>query len=217
MTHVINCLELHLIQHTQLPDLERLSALLSATTFDWIVITSPESALVFLDAWKAAGSPSVKVAVVGASTASIFDEATVSFKKLIDIAFVPSKEEGLSKRGFHVIRLNTYTTETVQHVDQMIWEQALSASVIAVASPSAIRSWVNLVSGSDWWCGSVACIGETTASAAIRMGLRNVYYPSRPGPQGIIVANADQQNGLNPMQEKAKGACLGLVVHSPMG
>ncbi|KAM0027690.1 putative 3,9-dihydroxypterocarpan 6A-monooxygenase [Helianthus debilis subsp. tardiflorus] len=66
----------------------------------------------------------------------------------------------------------------------MIFEQALSASIIAVASPSAIRAWVNLVSGSDRWCGSVACIGETTASAAIRMDLRNVYYPSSPGLQG---------------------------------
>ncbi|KAF5817730.1 putative uroporphyrinogen-III synthase [Helianthus annuus] len=216
--HGINCLELPLIQHTHLPDLERLSALLSATAFDWIIITSPEAALVFLDAWKAAGSPSVKVAVVGAGTASIFDEAAVSCKKFIDIAFVPSKatgkvlaselpkhgnerctvlypasakashdiEEGLSKRGFQVLRLNTYTTETVQHVDHMIFEQALSASVIAVASPSAIRAWVNLVSGSDRWCGSVACIGETTASAAIRMGLRNVYYPSSPSLQGWV-------------------------------
>ncbi|KAI7736447.1 hypothetical protein M8C21_011842 [Ambrosia artemisiifolia] len=220
--HGINCLELPLIQHTQLPDLERLSAQLTATTFDWIIITSPEAALVFLDAWRAAGAPSVKVAVVGAGTASIFDEAAVSSKKFIDIAFVPSKatgkvlaselpkhgdectvlypasskashdiEEGLSKRGFQVLRLNIYTTETVQHVDHMIFEQALSASVIAVASPSAIRAWVNLVSGSDRWCGSVACIGETTASAAIRMGLRNVYYPSSPGLQGWVESIID--------------------------
>ncbi|KAK9073342.1 hypothetical protein SSX86_007666 [Deinandra increscens subsp. villosa] len=231
--HGINCLELPLIQHSHLPDLERLSALLSATTFDWIIVTSPEAALVFLDAWKAAGSPSVKVAVVGAGTASIFDEAKVSSKKLIDIAFVPSKatgkvlaselpkdanasstvlypasakashdiEDGLSKRGFEVIRLNTYTTETVQHVDQMIFEQAISASIIAVASPSAIRAWVNLVSGSDRWCGSVACIGETTASAAIRMGLRNVYYPSSPGLHGWVDSIIDAL-GVNKQVQK---------------
>ncbi|XP_022014773.1 uroporphyrinogen-III synthase, chloroplastic isoform X2 [Helianthus annuus] len=203
--HGINCLELPLIQHTHLPDLERLSALLSATAFDWIIITSPEAALVFLDAWKAAGSPSVKVAVVGAGTASIFDEAAVSSTGKVLASELPKHgnerctvlypasakashdiEEGLSKRGFQVLRLNTYTTETVQHVDHMIFEQALSASVIAVASPSAIRAWVNLVSGSDRWCGSVACIGETTASAAIRMGLRNVYYPSSPSLQGWV-------------------------------
>ncbi|CAI9267009.1 unnamed protein product [Lactuca saligna] len=211
--HGINCLELPLIQHKHLPDLDRVSALLNETTFDWIIITSPEAALVFLDAWKGAGSPSVKIAVVGTGTASIFDEA-----QSIDVAFVPSKatgkvlaselpnhgnenctvlypasekashdlENGLSKRGFHVTRLNTYTTETVQHVDQMIFEQALSASVVAVASPSAIRAWMNLESVSERWHGSVACIGETTASAAKRMGLRNVYYPSSPGLQGWV-------------------------------
>ncbi|KAI3684761.1 hypothetical protein L6452_33987 [Arctium lappa] len=232
--HGINCLELPLIKHTQLPDLDRLSALLSATTFDWIIITSPEAALVFLDAWKAAGSPSVKVAVVGAGTASIFDEATVSSKQFIDVAFVPSKatgkvlalelpkhgneicnvlypasakashdiEEGLSKRGFQVIRLNTYTTETVQHVDQMIFEQALSASVIAVASPSAIRAWVNLLSESERWGGSVACIGETTASAAKRLGLRNVYYPSNPGLQGWV----DKHPNISHFQISSLGA-----------
>ncbi|KAJ9559844.1 hypothetical protein OSB04_005004 [Centaurea solstitialis] len=216
--HGINCLELPLIQHTHLSDMDRLSALLTATTFDWIIITSPEAALVFLDSWKAAGSPSCKVAVVGAGTASIFDEATVSSKQLIDVAFVPSKatgevlaselpkdgdeicsvlypasakashdiEEGLSKRGFQVIRLNTYTTGTVQHVDQMIFEQALSASVVTFASPSAIRAWVNLLPESERWGGSVACIGETTARAAKRRGLRNVYYPSNPGIEGWV-------------------------------
>ncbi|PWA52111.1 uroporphyrinogen-III synthase protein [Artemisia annua] len=192
--------------------------MVAATSFDWITITSPEAALVFLDAWRAAGSPCVKIAVVGAGTASIFNEARVSSKQLIDVAFVPSKatgkvlaselpnhgndgctvlypasakaghdiEEGLSNRGFQVMRLNTYTTEAVQHVDQMIFEQALSASVVAVASPSAIRAWVNLVAESERWGGSVACIGETTASAAKRMGLRNVYYPSSPGIQGWV-------------------------------
>nr|KAJ0205704.1 hypothetical protein LSAT_V11C500232940 [Lactuca sativa] len=47
-------------------------------------------------------------------------------------------EEGLSKHGFHITRLNTYTTEPIQHVDQTILQQALSASVVAVTSPSAV-------------------------------------------------------------------------------
>ncbi|GKC10788.1 tetrapyrrole biosynthesis, uroporphyrinogen III synthase [Tanacetum coccineum] len=267
--HGISCLELPLIQHTHLPDLDRLAALLSAATFDWITITSPEAALVFLDAWRfnvvyspssiihrAAGSPCVKIAVVGAGTASIFNEASVSSKQLIDVAFVPSKATGkvlaleLPKHGndgctvlypasakaghdidpesfgysvstgfnkllsssrlmccgrhpsfrssgfmrhslwnFLDISSNPngkFFQEAVQHVDQMIFEQALSASVVAVASPSAIRAWVNLVAESERWGGSVACIGETTASAAKRMGLRNVYYPSSPGIQGYL-------------------------------
>ncbi|KAK9271018.1 hypothetical protein L1049_026606 [Liquidambar formosana] len=217
--HGINCLELPLIQHTQGPDLDRLSSVLSAdTTFDWIVITSPEAGSVFLDAWKAAGTPNVKVGVVGAGTASIFKEVMQSSKQSLNVAFAPSKaigkvlalelpkhgnkrctvlypasvkasseiEEGLSNRGFEVTRLNTYTTVPVHHVDQMVLEQALSAPVVAVASPSAVRAWVNLISESERWGNSVACIGETTALAAKRLGLRNVYHPTNPGLDGWV-------------------------------
>ncbi|XVF36225.1 hypothetical protein REPUB_Repub19eG0040100 [Reevesia pubescens] len=170
--HGINYLELPLIQHTKGPDLDRLASVLSAeTTFDWIVITSPEAGSVFLEAWKEAGTPSVRIGVVGAGTASIFENLMQSSKQSLDIAFTPSKatgkvlaselpkdgnkrctvlypasvkasneiEEGLSSRGFEVVRLNTYTTVPIDHVDQIVLEKALSAPVVAVASPSAIR------------------------------------------------------------------------------
>ncbi|XP_048437119.1 LOW QUALITY PROTEIN: uroporphyrinogen-III synthase, chloroplastic [Pyrus x bretschneideri] len=215
----ISCLELPLIQHTRGPDLDRLSTVLSAdTTFDWIVITSPEAGSVFLEAWKAAGSPNVTVGVVGAGTASIFEEVVQSSKRSLNIAFVPSKatgkvlaselpkngiekctvlypasakasneiEEGLSNRGFEVTRLNTYTTGPVHHVDQTVLKQALTAPVIAVASPSAIRAWVGLISEPEKWSNSVACIGQTTAKAAKKLGLRNVYYPANPGLEGWV-------------------------------
>ncbi|CAH1412508.1 unnamed protein product [Lactuca virosa] len=84
------------------------------------------------------------------------------------------EEEGLSKRGFHITRLNTYTTEPVQHVDQTILQQTLSASVVAVASPSAVGAWVDLLPEPQAWEGYVACIGETTASAARKLGLTNL-------------------------------------------
>ncbi|KAL4380960.1 hypothetical protein AHAS_Ahas04G0085700 [Arachis hypogaea] len=48
-------------------------------------------------------------------------------------------EEGLSKRGFEVIRMNTYTMVPVQNVDEMVLKQALASPVVTVASPSAIR------------------------------------------------------------------------------
>lgn len=93
-------------------------------------------------------------------------------------------EEGLSRRGFEVTRLNTYTTVPVPHVDLTVLEQALSAPVVAVASPSAIRAWVNLTSESEHWDNAVACIGKTTALAAKRLGLRRVYHPTNPGLEG---------------------------------
>lgn len=84
-------MELPLIEHAQGPDLDRLTSTLSETTFDWIVITSPEAGSVFLEAWKAAGAPNVRIGVVGAGTASIFENVTPSS---LDIAFVPSKATG---------------------------------------------------------------------------------------------------------------------------
>nr|KAJ0206403.1 hypothetical protein LSAT_V11C500280580 [Lactuca sativa] len=165
-------------------------------------VTSPEAALVFLQAWnyshviynhRAAWTPNVKVAAFGTGT-TIFHEATPSSEQFIEVAFTPSKATGKvlaseppkqgnerCTHGFHITRLNTYTTEPVQHMDQTILQQALSASVVAVASPSAVGAWVDLLPEPHTWEGSVACIGETTDSAARKLGLTNVYHPSTPG------------------------------------
>uniref|UniRef100_A0A7N0V2S4 Uroporphyrinogen-III synthase n=1 Tax=Kalanchoe fedtschenkoi TaxID=63787 RepID=A0A7N0V2S4_KALFE len=218
--HGIQCLELPLIEHKPGPDLDALPSVLSegTTSLDWIVITSPEAGLVFLDAWKAAGRPYVRVGVVGSGTESIFKDVLQSGSQQLEIAFRPSKatgkvlaselpkdgnkrcrvlypasvkasneiEDGLSYRGFEVTRLNTYTTVPVCHVDETVLEQALRSPVVAVASPSAIKAWINLLPDSRDWQYAVACIGETTASAAKRLGLRNVYYPSSPGIEGWV-------------------------------
>lgn len=40
---------------------------------------------------RAAGTPSIRVGVVGSGTASIFDEAVQSSKQYLDVAFAPSK------------------------------------------------------------------------------------------------------------------------------
>ncbi|KAE9609386.1 hypothetical protein Lal_00019998 [Lupinus albus] len=214
--HDINCLELPLIDHTRGPDFDRLPSVLSDHAFDWIIITSPEAGSVFLEAWRAAGMPHVKIGVVGAGTASIFKEVLQSSEQSLDVAFTPSKatgvtlaaelpksgnkstvlypasakasheiEEGLSSRGFEVTRMNTYTTVPVQYVDQIVLRQALAAPVVTVASPSAIRAWKNILSDSEW-SNSIACIGETTATMARRLGFRNVYYPTQPGLEGWV-------------------------------
>jgi hypothetical protein len=39
---------------------ERLPGMLQAGGFDWVAITSPEAATVFLEGWRAAGSPEVR-------------------------------------------------------------------------------------------------------------------------------------------------------------
>lgn len=214
----ISSLELPLIQHARGPDFDRLPSLLTDKSFDWIIITSPQAASVFLEAWKAACSPKVKVGVVGAGTARIFDEPLQASQGALHLAFTPSKatgkvlaselpdnvgktssvlypaslkasseiEEGLSRRGFDVLRLNTYTTVPVQSVDATLLQQALSAPVLSVASPSAIRAWMNLIQNEKQWSNNVACIGETTASAARRLGFKKVYHPEQPGLEGWV-------------------------------
>lgn len=198
--------------------MNRLSKLLQESLFDWIIITSPEAGAVFLEEWKAAGTPKVRIGVVGAGTASVFHEVLQSPGQSLEVAFSPSKatgkvlaaelpkdgyrscrvlypasvkasndlEEGLSDRGFEVTRLNTYNTVAVQDVDQMVLQQALGVPVIAVASPSAVRAWINLIPTLEKWDKSVACIGETTALAAKRLGMKNVYYPRNPGLEGWV-------------------------------
>ncbi|GER36349.1 uroporphyrinogen-III synthase family protein [Striga asiatica] len=76
--------------------------------------------------------------------------------------------------------------ELVNHVDEIVLEQALLAPVIAVASPSAIRAWISLIPEPQRWDNAVACIGETTALAAKKLGLRNVYFPENPGIEGYV-------------------------------
>ncbi|KAG0482821.1 hypothetical protein HPP92_010905 [Vanilla planifolia] len=218
--HNIVCLELPLVKHTQGPDLHKLSSLLQDVMFDWIVITSPEAGSVFLEAWRAAGSPRAQIGVVGTGTASVFHEVSQLPDRTLDVAFFPSKatgkalaselpkngdrtykvlypasvkadneiEEGLSNRGFEVTRLNTYNTVPVQEVEQVILKQAISAPVVAVASPSAIRAWYNLVYKQVNWDKSVACIGQTTALASKKLGLKNVYYPDNPCLDGWVEA-----------------------------
>ncbi|KAG6437959.1 hypothetical protein SASPL_102890 [Salvia splendens] len=263
----INCLELPLVQHTQLPGFDKLSSLLRMVDISILVgmhlmVQIMNSGLApNLHGWnflgicleilkltlfsfrnmarlsksanygnkvgketlfslisRAAGTPNVRVGVVGAGTSSVFGKIGPSLKEILNVAFVPSKaigkvlaaelpklrnarctvlypasakasneiEEGLAKRGFEVMRLNTYTTEPVSNVDQMVFDQALVTPVIAVASPSALRAWVSLIPEEQQWDNAVACIGETTALVAKKLGMKNIFFPSNPGIEGWI-------------------------------
>ncbi|CAL4921149.1 unnamed protein product [Urochloa decumbens] len=216
--HNIQSLELPLIKHVDGPDTDRLPDVLRNDKFDWIIITSPEAATVFLKGWKTAGSPKVRVTVVGAGTARVFDEVSQLDHQSLEVAFSPSKamgkvlaselprgsestckvlypasakasreiQEGLSDRGFYVTRLNTYTTVPVEDVEPLTLKLAISAPVVAVASPSALKAWLNLIPKVNNWDNSIACIGETTGSAAKKLGLKSVYYPTTPGLEGWV-------------------------------
>ena len=61
------------------------AVLMGPETFEWICITSPESASVFLESWAAAGSPHVRVAAVGKATGEVLEAGGIT------VGFVPSK------------------------------------------------------------------------------------------------------------------------------
>ncbi|KAL3916328.1 MAG: hypothetical protein SGPRY_006869 [Prymnesium sp.] len=80
--------ELPCISFERLQGCSELEASLQQGGFDWCIITSPESASVFLDSWKASGSPAVRIASVGAGTAQVLESAG------LESDFVPSKATG---------------------------------------------------------------------------------------------------------------------------
>lgn len=69
--------------------------MLASQRFDWICITSPESASVFLNAWRAAGRPAgLRVAVVGEGTGVVLTKAEGD---ALRPQFVPSAVSGWSR------------------------------------------------------------------------------------------------------------------------
>jgi len=189
---------------------EKLPTALREDQFDWVCITSPEAASVFLEGWRQAGKPSVRVAVVGAGTGKILEatgEESVrpQFTPSVanaehfgpELPFLPGGtnrvlypasnkassllQEGLMQRGFEVTRLNTYDTVPVTSIDESLMRRAREAAVVAVASPSALRAWLALAGPEAAAGPAVAAIGSTTARAAKKAGLEKIFYPEEPG------------------------------------
>ena len=55
----ISVLEMPLVETIPGPDRDQLPAVLHNESFDWVIITSPEAAAIFLKGWEAAGQPEV--------------------------------------------------------------------------------------------------------------------------------------------------------------
>ena len=175
----IEVLEMPLIETATGADADALpAALADATGWDWVCITSPEAANVFLRAWREAGEPDVPIATVGKGTSKVLKEEYAR-GALTREAFTPSKadaatlaeelplssnarvlypasakaastlQEGLRSRGARVTRLNTYSTEKVTAVDADAMALAKAADVVTFGSPSAVKAWLALSGLSD--------------------------------------------------------------------
>lgn len=211
----VHCLEVPMVETEQGPDFERLSHVLQTEEFDWVCITSPEAASVFIQGWELAGKPDVNIAVVGKGTGKIF-EATGEPKlqpqftptvanaehfgpelpklpKGSNTVLYPSSakastllQDGLERRDFRVLRLNTYNTVTVKSVEAQTLEQARQAKVVAIASPSALKAWVQHVGQPVTSQMTIAAIGSTSARAAEKLGLDRILYPEEPGVDTFV-------------------------------
>lgn len=213
----ISCVELPCVETVEGPDRNALVETLCSQIWSWIVVTSPEAAAVFCDAWLKTGKPSFPVAAVGSATAAVLETAGAQ------VRFVPEKAtgralvnemppaklegeavlypasalasmdivEGLGQKGYRVERLNTYSTE-VAHWDSSQRGEADFVDIVAFAAPSAVKGWVHN-KGVDKSL-TVACIGETSRAAACNVGFleENVFYAEKPGITGWVgaVSNA---------------------------
>jgi len=96
-------------------------------------------------------------------------------------------------RLFEVTRLNTYDTVPAEwsEADE---SRAKACRVVTFASPSALKVWASRV-GMEF---NVACIGETTATAARQAGWKEerIFYPREaPGIEGWAAAVEEALQG----------------------
>lgn len=102
-------------------------------------------------------------------------------------------QDGLHDRGFDVRRLDTYTTMPVTKVAPEQLQQACGCDVVAIASPSALKAWLELVGPDVARQARIACIGQTSADAALRLGFGKdqVFWPDHPGLEGFVSSVED--------------------------
>ena len=216
----VHSVELPLIEFKSRDEAHFLSQILLRRTPDWVALTSPHAAAVFLNAWKNAGTPPVKIATFDASSKALDGHGAA-----LEVAFVPSRsdgktlaaelpkregvceevlypasskaddafEKGLRARHFAVTRLDTYETGTVapESISKELLREALEADVLTFASPTAVRAWIDVAGEQCDFAKDVACIGATTAKRAQELGFGNVYFCESPGLDGLVQSVVD--------------------------
>lgn len=192
--------ELPCIEHAHGPDFDRLPETLYSQPWDYVIVTSPESAKVLSSAWDpqrrdqappvaavgvatqvalesygipVAFTPSIATAVVLAKELPVSDAGPTRILYPASVRAAQTLASGLEARGMLVTRLNTYDTVPAQWTPQQR-ETARQCQIACFASPSAVKSW--LVNVQDSNIDAVvsrplaACIGETSAKACREHG-----------------------------------------------
>jgi len=202
------------IKHADGPDYERLASTLLSKRWDYVAITSPEAAKVLASAWDAVRNNPLPVVAVGKATEArlrdsdipvIFvpSKATaktlaaelelISGGSLTNVLYPASAkakntlQDGLTKRGFTVTRLNTYNTVTATWGDDQK-ELSDKVQVACFASPSAVKGWLkNTENNTKVFA---ACIGETSAAACRKSGWDEdqIFFSENPSLDGWVEA-----------------------------
>jgi len=200
----VACEELPCIAFQRLPGFEELQPALKSGRYEWVAITSPEAAGVFVEARASCGDAAVaaKVASVGAGTAQVLAGAGVP------ASFVPSKAtgktlaaelpepsgegrvlypasalaadvvaNGLAGRGIPIDRIDTYTTVPAEWSEADL-ARASACAVVTFGSPSAVRVWAERVGTAA----AAVCIGETSAKEARRVRAQELLYTPPRSP-----------------------------------
>jgi len=199
----IQCIELPCIQFFDGDDTDKVKSEIPKN--DVIILTSPQGASVFLNAWESIGKPTVKVAVVGKGTAQpLLAQGITPFfqpsdftgevlaKELPDncgktILYPTSSladnklESALRERGFLVTRLNSYKTGPAIWSSSQL-ELAKTCDIVTFASPSAVRTWVERVGTNT--VQEVVVIGPTSEKAAAGLGFSRIHSPEE-GSKGL--------------------------------
>lgn len=222
----LNPVELPCIAHADGPDFSSLQGALQENHWDYVTITSPEAARVLSSAWKHCTweehQPPAVVAVGKATEDSLraagidvaFCPSKATAEVLVQELPMPSTttqpsvlypasaraqttlQDGLTNRGFTVVRLNTYDTVTA-HWNEQEQKVAATAQIACFASPSAVKGWLlNNQNNNNHVL--AACIGETSAKACREKGWKEeqIFYPEKPGMAGWVDAVADAAASL---------------------
>lgn len=177
---------------------------LDPTSFDWLVVTSPNGAAAYADVMGSAAPPGV--AAVGTATAAALVDrgievdlvpAVQQARALVDAVPIgrvlvvqaldaaPALVDGLRARGAEVTAVTPYRTVPRQPTAR---EQlaALSADAVLFASGSAVRAW-SAVFGTSV-PPIVVVIGPQTAAVAAEVGIPVTSVAAHSSLEGLVDA-----------------------------
>jgi uroporphyrinogen-III synthase len=219
--------ELSCIAHADGPDLAVLAEHLSEE-WSYIIVTSPEAAKVLAGAWEGVRCPRPPVAAVGQATEQVLQHYGIDVcftpskatAKVLAVELPAATEggggrvlypasakakatlgQGLTARGFDVVRLDTYDTVTARWTATQ-QDTAVKCRVACFASPSSVHGWLqNSDSNVDVLA---ACIGETSAQACREQGWpeERIFYPDQPGIAGWVEAVQEATKSLPQSQSQ---------------